>query len=381
MLKSKLLSIIVNPTKKSLLVHSRNICFASKVLNSKSRNVVNRPRKQFNFIANAAEKTAPAVVYIEIHNEAMRRYVSQARDRKQQPVGAGSGFIVTDYGIILTNAHVVNQATSLKVQLPSSEIFDAHVIDTDPIADLAVLQINIKAQNLSTVSLGNSTNIRPGEWVVALGSPLNLSNTVTAGIVSAVHRGGKDLGLKKGTMNYIQTDAAINRGNSGGPLINLDSEVIGINAMTLLNTTGISFAVPIDRAKAFLLKSLEKQELRKSGKSPKTFGEARPYIGLKMMTLTPDIENQLRYQLASFPDVSYGVLVVDVVHNSPAYTAGLRPHDVIIEADGVMLSSTEHLSDFVNLSREFNITVLRGPNSQRVPLRVKPQTVKRSLNT
>jgi len=336
---------------------------------STSINLYGENTKQFNFIADAAEKASPAVVYIEVIGQ-------QYGYHSNQPIGSGSGFMVTDYGIILTNAHVVNQATQLNIKLKSNEILNGEVIDADPIADLAVVKITGQSRKFSTIQLGNSAKIRPGEWVVALGSPLNLSGTVTAGIVSSVHRGGKDLGLKKGDMKYIQTDAAINRGNSGGPLINLDGEVIGINTMTLLNTNGISFAVPIDRAKSFLLQALEKQDLVKSGRKSSTTASHRPYIGLKMMTLTPDIEYQLTQQFRNFPqDLSHGVLVVDVIHDSPSYRACLQPYDVIVEADNVMLSSSDSLTDFVARGREFDVTVIRGLSGNKITLRIKPKIV------
>lgn len=143
---------------------------------------------------------------------------------------------------------------------------------------------------------------------------------------------------------------------------------------------GISFAVPIDRAKSFLLKSLEKQDLIKSGKRAPTASH-RPYIGLKMMSLTPDIEYQLRQQYHRIPpDISHGVLVVDVVHDSPSYHAGLQPYDIIIEADDVMLSSADNLSDFVARGREFNVKILRGQTGQKVSLRIKPKMISTTSN-
>jgi len=170
-------------------------------------------------------------------------------------------------------------------------------------------------------------------------------------------------------MKYIQTDAAINKGNSGGPLINLDGEVIGINTMTLMNTSGISFAVPIDRAKAFLLQSLEKQDRSKSQTVVKR--AIRPYIGIKMMSLYPQIEQQLRQQIQEFPDVSHGVLVVEVVPGSPAQKGGLQPYDVITEVDDNIVSSSEQLHEFVKRGRDMNIKVMRHGNRKEM-LRISP---------
>eukprot|EP00112_Aurelia_sp_Birch-Aquarium-sp1_P001577 Seg1172.2 transcript_id=Seg1172.2/GoldUCD/mRNA.D3Y31 product="Serine protease HTRA2 mitochondrial" protein_id=Seg1172.2/GoldUCD/D3Y31 len=350
--------------------NKRNHCMASPSVvtqNSLRRNysaTISDNAKTFNFIADAVEIASPAVVYVDVKIQQQ----GGAFFGGGVAQGAGSGFVVTDYGVILTNAHVVTNATSVDVKMASGDVHKADVIDIDPIADLAVLRINA-GDKLSTVKLGNSATLRPGEWVIALGSPMNLSNTVTAGIVSAVHRGGKDIGLRKGDMKYIQTDAAINRGNSGGPLINLDGEVIGINTMTLLNTSGISFAVPIDRAKAFLLQALEKQD---RGKSQQSFRRtARPYIGIKMMSLYPQIEGQLRQQIREFPDVSHGVLVVDVVQGSPAHKSGLQPYDVIVEVDDVIVSSSEQLHEFVRRGRDMNLKVMRSRNRKEL-LRITP---------
>eukprot|EP00794_Sanderia_malayensis_P006099 gene6099-6803_t len=317
--------------------------------------------KRFNFIADAAEIASPAVVYVEVK-------IQQGNFLGGAAQGAGSGFVVTDYGVILTNAHVVSNANGINVKLASGDVHRAELLNTDQIADLAVLKIS-PDRKIPTAKLGNSSNLRPGEWVVALGSPLNLSNTVTAGIVSSVHRGGKDIGLKKGDMRYIQTDAAINKGNSGGPLINLDGEVIGINTMTLLNTSGISFAVPIDRAKAFLLQTLERQDREKIQLPVKT--SPRPYIGIKMMSLYPQLEEQLRHQIAGFPDVSHGVLVVDVVPNSPAHKCGLKPYDVITEVDDVLVSSAEQLHEFVKRGRDMIVKLIRRGNKKEI-LRITP---------
>ncbi|XP_077672272.1 serine protease HTRA2, mitochondrial isoform X3 [Eretmochelys imbricata] len=251
-------------------------------------------RAAFNFIADVVQKTAPALVYIEI----LGRHPFSGRE---VPISNGSGFVVSPDGLIVTNAHVVANRRRLRVKLASGELYDAVVREVDQVADIATIKINPK-QPLPTLPLGRSSEVRQGEFVVAMGSPFALQNTITSGIVSSAQRGSQELGLADSNMEYIQTDAAIDFGNSGGPLVNLDGEVIGVNTMKV--TSGISFAIPSDRLREFL----QKGEQRKSS----WFGSTemkRRYIGVMMLTLTPSILAELKLRDSSFPDVSYGVLI------------------------------------------------------------------------
>eukprot|EP00064_Thunnus_orientalis_P016463 superscaffoldBa00003273_g16528 len=162
---------------------------------------------------------------------------------------------------------------------------------------------------LPVLLLGRSADLRPGEFVVAIGSPFSLQNTVTTGIVSTTQRGGKELGLRNSDMDYIQTDAIINYGNSGGPLVNLDGEVIGIN--TLKVTAGISFAIPSDKIRQFLAESHDRQAKGKAYSKKK-------YIGVRMMTLTPTLAKELKERQSDFPDVTSGAYVIEVINRTPA---------------------------------------------------------------
>ncbi|KAM6941012.1 serine protease HTRA3a [Lycodopsis pacificus] len=211
------------------------------------------PRYKFNFIADVVEKIAPAVVHIEL-------FIRHPLFGRHVRLSSGSGFIVTHSGVIVTNAHVVTTAAAvtgrqLRVQLHDGDAYEASVRDLDKKADIATIKIDPQ-RKLPVLPLGRSADLRPGEFVVAIGSPFALQNTVTTGIVSTTQRDGKELGIKDSDIDYIQTDAIINFGNSGGPLVNLDGEVIGIN--TLKVTAGISFAIPSDRIRRFLTESQTK---------------------------------------------------------------------------------------------------------------------------
>ncbi|NP_001122292.2 uncharacterized protein LOC100149563 [Danio rerio] len=303
------------------------------------------PRYKYNFIADVVEKSTPAVVYIEI----VGRHPFSGRE---VPISNGSGFIVSSDGLIVTNAHVVANKRGVRVKLTNGETYNATVQDVDQAADIATIKINVK-NPLPTLRLGKSSDVRQGEFVVAMGSPFSLKNTITSGIVSSAQRGSKELGLSNSNMDYIQTDATIDFGNSGGPLINLDGEVIGINTMKV--TAGISFAIPSDRVRLFLDRSADKQK--------SWFGESgskRRYIGVMMLTLTPSIIEELRMRDPSFPDVSHGVLIHRVIVGSPANRAGMKPGDVIIEINGVKVNTSEEIYNAVRTSESLNVVVRRG---------------------
>ncbi|XP_074516644.1 serine protease HTRA2, mitochondrial-like [Sebastes fasciatus] len=303
------------------------------------------PRFKYNFIADVVEKSTPAVVYIEI----LGRHPFSGRE---VPVSNGSGFIISSDGLIVTNAHVVANKRGVRVKLTNGDMYNATVQDVDPAADIATIKITSR-NPLPTLTLGKSSDVRQGEFVVAMGSPFSLRNTITSGIVSSVQRGSKELGLSNSNMDYIQTDAAIDFGNSGGPLINLDGEVIGINTMKV--TSGISFAIPSDRVRLFLDQAGKKKS--------SWFGESetkRRYIGVMMLTLTPSIIAELKLRDPSFPDVTHGIMIHRVIMGSPANRAGMLPGDVVVEINGVKVNTSEEIYQAVRSSDNITMVVQRG---------------------
>ncbi len=273
--------------------------------------------------------------------------------RRQQPiVSMGSGFIISPDGYILTNNHMVEDAKKIKIELADDRKFDAEVIGTDPESDIAVVKID--AKNLPYLEMGNSDNLKVGEWVLAIGNPLGFSHTVTAGIVSAKGRSGMGLASFE---SYIQTDAAINRGNSGGPLLNLDGKVIGINTAIVGATgnIGIGFAIPINMAK-YAYKQL------KEGGSVQ-----RGFLGISF--------NQLNAGSAATLGLAKntkGIIVTEVVDGTPAQEAGLQPYDVIVELDGQPVGTNNEFLNHVAMLKpgtKVNLVVLR--DGERKPFTIK----------
>ncbi|KAG8198329.1 hypothetical protein JTE90_021578 [Oedothorax gibbosus] len=295
------------------------------------------PRLKFNFLADIADKTAPAVVYVEIIGR-------DDQTGQRTTLTNGSGFIVKSDGLILTNAHVVgiNGNKNVIVKLFDGREFEGVVEHFDTQSDLAT--VRIQADNLPVLPLGQSSNIRTGEFVIAMGNPLTLSHTITAGIISSSNRQGKDLGLNP-LVDYIQTDAAVNAGNSGGPLVNLDCEAIGINTMKI--TEGISFAIPSDRAIEFLKRteSIEKGSWNPFGASKD--GKKQKYLGVTMLTLNTSIIRELQERIPDFPSVTHGVMVWRIMRNSPSYESGIKQGDVITT---------------INVFLEFSILIMGDKN-------------------
>jgi serine protease Do len=234
--------------------------------------------------------------------------------------GEGSGFIIDADGSILTNNHVIDRAERITVKLADGRTLRAHVVGSDPDTDIALIKVDGQ-KGLPVAPLGDSTKLRMGEWVVAIGDPLGYEHSVTVGVVSYMGRKLFDASLD----SYIQTDAAINFGNSGGPLINIQGEVIGINAAISARGSNIGFAVPISLATSIL------PQLRENGRV------SRGYIGVALRDVDDDLRRSLKLPVA------HGALVQDVTSGSPGERAGLRPYDVIVALDGKPEASDDEL--------------------------------------
>lgn len=261
-----------------------------------------------NFVADAAEMVAPAVVNIEWG------------DRKR--LSSGSGFIITNDGFVVTNAHVIAQSDGrVLVTFWDGRKRQGLVHSWDEASDIALIKLtDIGEEPLPIATLGSSAKLRVGEFVVALGSPMRLQNSVTFGIVSATARHGSELGISKSRNEYIQTDAAINVGNSGGPLVNLDGEVIGINTMKLAGgSAGISFAIPIDVASQVIRQLMTNRKV------------IRPYVGLSMANFTLDASGYGQKRASRGTRLSANetkVVITEVAGGSPAQRAGLQRWDI-----------------------------------------------------
>ncbi|KAM9432034.1 serine protease HTRA3-like isoform 2-T2 [Clarias gariepinus] len=339
-------------------------------------------RYKFNFIADVVEKIAPAVVHIEL-------FLSHPLFGHHVPLSSGSGFIVTDTGVIVTNAHVVSSsATSvgrqqLQVQLHDGKTYEASITDIDKKSDIATIKVDPR-KKLPVLHLGHSADLRPGEFVVAIGSPFALQNTVTTGIVSTAQRDGKELGIRDSDMDYIQTDAIINYGNSGGPLVNLDGEVIGIN--TLKVTAGISFAIPSDRINRFLDDSHDKRYKDKHKLVRLQYMPSQPvvsdsdvkstkkrFLGIKMIALTKNLSDEMKQHDPYFPDISSGILVHEVIPDSPAQKGGLEAGDVIVKLNGRSLVSTDDIQSALHEDTPLLLEIYRGSNS--LLFNIEPQVL------
>eukprot|EP00730_Choanoeca_flexa_P016177 TRINITY_DN7592_c0_g1_i1.p1 TRINITY_DN7592_c0_g1~~TRINITY_DN7592_c0_g1_i1.p1 ORF type:complete len:400 (+),score=103.86 TRINITY_DN7592_c0_g1_i1:31-1200(+) len=326
----------------------------------------NQPMTRYT-IADAVDKAAPAVVNITVLMRTSLSFGSTI------PVGTGSGFIIAQEGskaTIVTNAHVVAEVASgrgqLQVTMADESVYEGWVKHFDLETDIAIVEMEAP-EPMPVVTLGKSQDLRAGEWIVAIGSPLALSNSIAAGIVSNVRRRVSDIGLRgfQRGLQYIQTDAAINEGNSGGPIVNMDGEVVGIASMKAAgaNVDGVSFAIPIDFAMRIV------SQLERNGQV------RRPYAGVQLLTLDqhtiPYVRQKHNVPLAN--DIKYGVLVARIQPDGPAQEAGLARFDVITKAAGQKVMNAD---DFIAAMAQH----IEAPQGLELEVRREQETLKVWIN-
>lgn len=333
-----------------------------------------------NFIADAVERTGPAVVRINSARTVVSRAPSVFDDpffreffgdmgvpnqpsQRRVENGTGSGFILDANGTIVTNAHVVEGADQVTVTFKDGREIRGEVVGEDPLTDVAVIKVN--ASNLPTVTVGNSDALRPGEWAIAIGNPLGLDNTVTAGIISATGRTSAQIRVPDKRVQFIQTDAAINPGNSGGPLLNERGEVIGVNTAIIGNAQGLGFAIPINQARAIA------NELVAKGRVD------HAYLGIQMRTLTPALREEINANSRQGVRLSTneGVVILGISRNSPAAQAGLQLGDVIMAMNGESVTDATRVQQIVadtGVGDAIALTLNR--QGQTVELSVRPGT-------
>jgi S1-C subfamily serine protease len=302
-------------------------------------------------VTGAVGRVSPSVVNIEVHQAAGQTRSGEPRERR----GGGSGFVFTPDGLILTNSHVVHDAKRMEVTLADGRRMPASAIADDPPSDLAVIRVD--EPGLIAAALGDSQQLRVGQLVVAIGNPYGFQSTVTAGVVSAL---GRSLRSYSGRLidDVVQTDAALNPGNSGGPLVDSSGRVIGVNTATILPAQGICFAIGINTAKFVASRLLRDGRIRRS------------YIGVSAQTVP------VHRRVVRFYDLpkEMGALVLSVEDGSPAQRAGLREGDVIVALDGHPVAGVDDLHRVltdVRVSVSCALTVLR--HTEKLELKVVPE--------
>jgi S1-C subfamily serine protease len=307
-------------------------------------------------VTGAVERVSPSLVNIEVHQSAGHSRSGEERERR----GGGSGFVFTPDGLILTNSHVVHDARRIEVTLSDGRRMPATAIGDDPASDLAVIRIeqaSVDEPGLTAAALGDSQQLRVGQLVVALGSPYGFQSTVTAGVVSAL---GRSLRSYSGRLidDVIQTDAALNPGNSGGPLVDSAGRVVGVNTATILPAQGICFAIGINTAKFVASRLLRDGRIRRS------------FIGVSAQTVPVHRRVVRFYDLAK----ESGALVLSVEENSPAKRASLRDGDIIVALEGKPVAGVDDLHRVltdVRVGVSSTLTVLR--QTEKLELKIVPE--------
>src|SRR5210317_363576 len=308
----------------------------------------------------AAEKTIHSVVHVKnlkegnLSNNKAFEYFFGYQYKSAPQLGSGSGVIISSDGYIVTNHHVIDNASELSVTLNNNSTYEAKIIGSDPLTDIALIKIETE-ESLPYLSFGDSDMAKIGEWVLAVGNPFNLTSTVTAGIISAKAR---EFGKNQ---SFIQTDAAVNPGNSGGALVNTNGDLIGINTAISSQTgsyIGYSFAVPSNIARKVIEDILE-------------FGNVqRAYLGINYEELNSEKASEFGVMTTE------GVLITRVLEQGAAQEAGLLQNDVIVKMDDVKISNFSDLQGFLGSKRPgdvVQVTVLRNENKKVMPVKLRNQ--------
>ena len=332
-----------------------------------------------SFVAEAVRRVAPSVVRIDTERTVerqpfdptlidplLRDLLGDPPSGQERERGQGSGILIDNQGLVLTNAHVVERVEQVSVTLAEGEVSDGKVIGSDPVTDIALIRLS-EGDLPNAAPLGNSEALQVGDWAIALGTPFGLERTVTLGIVSSLHRNINSLGFSDKRLDLIQTDAAINPGNSGGPLVNGRGEVIGINTLVRSGPgAGLGFAIPINLARRVSEQLLETGEV------------VHPYLGVQLISLTARIareHNRDPNALVELPERT-GALVQSVLPNSPAEKAGLRRGDLVIAADEMTISDPQSLLEQVDQAEigvPLSLLIMR--NSLELNLSIKPSAL------
>jgi S1-C subfamily serine protease len=294
-------------------------------------------------VVAAVERAGPAVVSVAVARPAPERLRRRGLEEFR---GAGSGVIITPDGYVLTNSHVVSGSRRIEVGLQDGRTLEAEVVGDDPHSDLAV--VRLREAGLPSAELGDSARLRVGQLVVAIGNPLGFQATVTTGVVSAL---GRALRARSGRLieNIIQTDAALNPGNSGGPLVDVRGRVVGINTAVIMGSQGICFAIPVNTAKWVTAQLIRSGRVR------------RAYLGISGQPVTLDRQLALEYGLTA----RSGVRIVEVQPGTAAARAGLLPGDVLVRLGGVPVPSPDELQRLLarhEVGAPIAIEILRGPS-------------------
>jgi len=349
----------INPTEDT---SSSSNLFASSALQK-----TNTPD-----FSDLAEKVSPAVLSITSERIEKRRVIGfdspfddfwdrffdipKDREQEYRSMARGTGFFISPDGYIITNNHLVENAVKVEVTSLQEKTFQAKIIGNDPETDLALLKVN--ENNLPYVELGNSDELQVGEWVLAIGNPLGLTHTVTAGIVSAKGRNFPGLNQKQPYQDFIQTDAAINRGNSGGPLVNMSGKVVGINSIIFSpsgGNIGIGFAISSNLAKSIVEKLKEKGRV------------IRGYLGVGVYPITQEYVKLLNLKSSN------GAVINNVEPGSPADKAGLKRYDVITEIDGKTVKDGSDLQfkiAEIAPGTKVNLTIIRDGKEKTIPVKI-----------